>query len=248
MPASYLSRLDTRSKMMVLLCGAVATIALGSIAAQSVLVLMSLCFVLLSRRYRLIGFSYLVMAFMMLLSIGFTALLMQWIPALSQMKLSDILVPFLRGITMMNLVLGLTLTSKIESVMGALTQLRLPFFITLPTTVMVRFIPTFAHDVMQVAETLKIRGWPLSFSSFLFHPWRTTRLLFIPILFRALRSSETLGIAAELKGLDSAGAVRMGEVSGFSRADYTVLALTVFTIITALLLQGYFPSSSALGM
>ena len=248
MPVCFLSMLNTRTKMLVLACGAVTTIALSTLAAQTLLALVSLLFVLMTQRYRMIAFSYLVMAFMMLLSVAFTAILMRWIPALADMKASDVLVPFLRGVTMMNLVLSLALTSKIESVMGALTQLKLPFFVTLPTTVMVRFIPSFAHDVVQVFETLKIRGWPMSFSALLLHPLRTTRLLLIPILFRALRSSETLGIAAELKGLNASAVVRMGNEQRFLLTDWVVLIMTALVTVMAFSLEAIHPARVGMGM
>lgn len=68
---------------------------------------------------------------------------------------------------------------------------------------MLRFIPTFLNDIKQVGETLKIRGYRMTMGGVLRHPVMMLRLLFTPLLFRSLRTSEELGVAAELKGLES---------------------------------------------
>ena len=240
---SVLTKIDARSKLLLTLLGAISTIAYSSLAAQLTLFSVSLLMALLFKRPTLVFILYLLMALMMGLAIGCTALITLFIPALGEMTVQNLLIPFLRGLTMMNLVMGLALSTKIENIMAALAQLRLPFVITLPSTVMIRFIPTFAHDVAQVWETLKIRGWQLNFTMLSTHPLLCARLIFTPILFRALKSSEALGVAAELKGLDrgfgnQATRAFCSEEKLGSR-DWFAMSLGVLTVLLALVAEIY---------
>ena len=121
--------------------------------------------------------------------------------------------------------------------------MHLPFVITLPSTVMIRFIPTFAHDVSQVWETLKIRGWQLNFTMLCTHPFLCARLIFTPILFRALKSSEALGVAAELKGLDRGLGNRASRAFSSEEKlcslDWLTLGMGVFSVLLALAAEIY---------
>lgn len=243
MNTSILTQIDARTKLLLTLLGAITTVAFSSLAAQLVLFAMSLVMALMIKRISLILILYLLMALMMGLAIGCTLVITFFIPALGEMTVQNLLIPFLRGLTMMNLVMGLALSTKIENIMAALSQLRLPFVITLPSTVMIRFIPTFAHDVSQVWETLKIRGWQLNFKMLCFHPLLCARLIFTPILFRALKSSEALGVAAELKGLDRGlgqhEANAFSSEQTFDKKDWLALGLSVCTLILALMAEIY---------
>lgn len=243
MNTSFLTQIDARTKLLLTLLGAITTVAFSSLAAQLVLFAMSLVMALMIKRISLILILYLLMALMMGLAIGCTLVITFFIPALGEMTVQNLLIPFLRGLTMMNLVMGLALSTKIENIMAALSQLRLPFVITLPSTVMIRFIPTFAHDVSQVWETLKIRGWQLNFKMLCFHPLLCARLIFTPILFRALKSSEALGVAAELKGLDRGlgqhAANAFSSEQTLDKKDWLALGLSVCTLILALMAEIY---------
>ena len=242
MNTSVLTLIDARTKLLLTLLGAITTVAFSSLAAQLVLFAMSFIMALLIKRASLVLILYLLMALMMGLAIGCTLI----IPALGEMTIQNLLIPFLRGLTMMNLVMGLALSTKIENIMAALAQLRLPFVITLPSTVMIRFIPTFAHDVSQIWETLKIRGWQLNFKMLSTHPFLCARLIFTPILFRALKSSEALGVAAELKGLDkglgSHATHAFCSERKLSERDWIAMSVGVLTVLLALIAEIYLGS------
>lgn len=246
MNASVLTLIDARTKLLLTLLGAITTVAFSSLAAQLVLFAMSFIMALLIKRASLVLILYLLMALMMGLAIGCTLIITLFIPALGEMTIQNLFIPFLRGLTMMNLVMGLALSTKIENIMAALAQLRLPFVITLPSTVMIRFIPTFAHDVSQIWETLKIRGWQLNFKMLSTHPFLCARLIFTPILFRALKSSEALGVAAELKGLDkglgSHATHAFCSERKLSERDWIAMSVGVLTVLLALIAEIYLGS------
>ena len=202
MQRRFLELIDAKDKLILILVGAIATVVFSNLYAQLTLFAATFCLALTLRKPVLLLVLYGFMACMMAIAVFCTIILSYFISALADFAVPKLVIPFLRGLTMMNLVVGLAMTTKIEHIMQALSALRLPFLLTLPSTVMIRFISTFANDVIQVWETLKIRGWQMNFKMICRYPLLSSRLVFTPILFRALKSSESLGVAAELKGLD----------------------------------------------
>lgn len=108
-------------------------------------------------------------------------------------------IPFVRGLCILNTVLVLALSSKVEDLMAVLERLRLPFVVYLPAAVMIRFIPTFMDDLKMVADALRLKGVDSRFWGT--HPLQAVRMAFMPVLFRALKSAENLGLAAQMKGV-----------------------------------------------
>ena len=247
MQRNFLEFIDAKDKLILILIGAIASVAFSDLYAQLTLFAATFCLALTLRKPALLLVLYGFMAFMMAIAVFCTLLLSQFIAALADFAVPKLVVPFLRGLTMMNLVVGLAMTTKIEQIMQALSALRLPFLLTLPSTVMIRFIPTFANDVIQVWETLKIRGWQMNFKMLCCHPLLSARLVFTPILFRALKSSESLGVAAELKGLDrgfrsSRQAYAASKDFHEKRAQRLIWVLTALVLITSVSLEVLMPA------
>ena len=238
-----LDRVDVRTKMFIAVSAAVMTVAISSLYAQLLLFGSSFLYLLLLNKPKLVMVSYLICIFMMSLAALFGYGLAILIPEMGKsMSFSTMLVPFLRGITMMNVVLPLAFAGRLQELLSGLQKLRLPFVVYLPSAVIIRFIPTFANDVRQIWESLKIRGYRINPWTCTIHPLRTTRLLFTPLLFRILKTGDDLGIAAELKGLSSQS--RNGaKCSKFSSPDYLSVSLLVLVFIGAAVLQFYFPGS-----
>lgn len=193
--------LDVRSRMTVSVLASMVTIALAAPEAQLVLYGMSLIYALTMRNLRMLLIAYAALLLMAGLAFACMRGLHALVPALPTVDFGSMLVPFLRLAVMINVVLPLAFSSRVQNLLNALRSLRLPFCVYLPATVMIRFIPTFAQDIRQVCDTMKLRGFRLSPRNCLLHPVLVFRFLFIPLLFRSLRSSEELGIAAEFKGM-----------------------------------------------
>ena len=180
---------------------------------------------------------------MMALSLGFASVLALFIPSMGKsLELGSLCIPFLRALTVMNTILPMAFTGRLQNILNGLQQLKLPFIIYLPAAVIIRFIPTFAGDVKQIWESLKIRGFKINPWQCTIHPIRTTRLLFTPLLFRALKTSDELGIAAELKGLHAGSKSGSVHRRGFSKHDITAITLVLLICTAAVLLQIYFPT------
>ena len=225
--------LDVRSRMLVtLLCSAV-TVSLSSFEGQAALFLASFFYALSVRRYRALFIAYAGLSVMAGMAALFTFGISALVPSMP-FTFRGLAVPFLRGAVMLNVVLPLALTCRIQALLTALKSLHLPFCIYIPGAVMIRFIPTFMNDIKQVAETLKIRGYNLSFGEMFRHPLMMLRLLFTPLLFRSLRTSEELGIAAELKGLEADGRFVPFRSGVWTRRDTALVLLAVIVAALAL--------------
>lgn len=158
---NLMRRLDARTKLAVTLVTAVLTVAASGLIGQLVLFAATLVYALLIRRPGLLAVLYGVMAVTMGVAVLCGAALGEIFPAMGGISVKSLIIPFLRGLSMMNVVMVLALTTHIEDLMATLERIRLPFYIFLPVTVMLRFIPTFTNDIKQVWETLRIKGWPL---------------------------------------------------------------------------------------
>ena len=111
----------------------------------------------------------------------------------------------------------------------------LPFVVYLPAAVMIRFIPTFMDDVRMVRAALRMKGIDARF--WLAHPLEGARMALMPVLFRALRSSENLGLAAEMKGVTGRLTPKprppvSGETRTTRRAAFLATVVTVVVWLT----------------
>ena len=134
-------------------------------------------------------------------------------------------------------ILPLAFSCRVQSLLTALKSLRLPFCLYLPAAVMIRFIPTFLHDARQVSETLRIRGWRMTPWDAFRHPVLLIRLVFTPLLFRSLKTSEELGIAAELKGLGYGEGMRPYRKLVWKASDTWLLVAACLVAAAAVLCQ-----------
>ena len=226
-------KMDARSRMAVSLLMSIVTVCISSVEGQAVLLIASFLYALSIRRWKAIAIAYAFLAVMMGIAVLFTygiSLLSPTMPFSPR----GIAVPFMRSAEMMNVVLPLALTCRIQELLTALKGLRLPFCIYIPAAVMIRFIPTFMHDIRQVAETLKIRGYSLTFGEMFRHPLMMLRLMFTPLLFRSLRTSEELGMAAELKGLESGSCFVPFRTQQWTKRDTALILLSLTVAALAL--------------
>lgn len=243
-PNSVVYGLDARTKMAISLVASVAVIFLKSPLALGFLAVASALYALELGRWRVVLVCYVAVLLMWFLSLGF----MHLMHAISdKMPISEpikMLVPFLRTMVMINAVLALALSSRIQTLLTSLKTLKLPIWIYVPAAVMIRFVPTFIKDVRQIHETMKIRGYNINPIFILRHPILSVRLLVAPILFRALRSSDDLGIAAELKGVSKNARMVSFKPQIFKRADAFAGCFTIITLAAGIFIQIYWGVAS----
>ena len=230
-------RLDARAKMSISLTASLGVIILHSPQSLGLLLAASLAYGLSLNRPKPLLLCHAFLAVMWSVAFGFMHLMQALNPNPVPTELSRLLVPFLRSAVMVNVILVMALSTRIQTVLTTLKALRLHRCIAIPAAVMIRFIPSFLSDVRQVSEALKTRGYPITPRFVLSHPLLATRLLIVPLVFRALRASDELGIAAELKGLGNLGSVRAFRPPRFETRDWMASATALACIAAAVILQ-----------
>ncbi len=245
--ANLMCRTDARTKLAVTLATALLTVACSGLVSQIILFAATLVYALLIERPKLLAVLYLLMAVMMSVAAGCGLAIEHWFPGFGGLSIKSLVIPFLRGLSMMNAVMVLALTTRVEDLLATLERMHLPFCLFLPSAVMLRFIPTFANDIRQVWETLKIKGWPLGPAMLTLQPLLSARLILAPTLFRALKSSETLGVASELKGLGAAKRTMRTDLRTMTTLDARLLSatilITILTIAAEVLFKNLFMTS-----
>lgn len=230
---SFLHRFDVRAKLSVSIICAFSALMLSSIESLALLFVATMIYALLMNRIKILVVSYFFMVLMMGLSLLCVLALSGIFKNLSSqgLNLTSAIVPFIRGASAMNAVLPLALTIRIQTLLTSLQSFRLPFMLYLPAAVMIRFISSFISDVKQIGQSIKIRGFKLSIKNILLHPRIFLRLTFSPLVFLTLRTSDDLGIAAELKGLGMCKKSNF-KITKFKRHDYALVATAL--IISAI--------------
>ncbi|MCG8638993.1 MAG: energy-coupling factor transporter transmembrane protein EcfT [Desulfobacterales bacterium] len=238
-------RLDVRTKILVCLSMSVAVIFLKSPQALGFLTIISLAYALNLGRYKVVLICYAAVCLMWLVSIGIMRLMHMVVPLIPVTEPARMLIPFLRTLAMLNTVLALALSSRVQTLLTSLKSFRLPVWLYIPSAVMVRFIPSFIKDVQQIHETMRIRGYSLNPLFILCHPVTAVRLMAAPVIFRALRSSDDLGVAAELKGVGYGAAMENYNPLSFNRTDALALAVALAVLAGAWMIQGFWGADTA---
>jgi energy-coupling factor transport system permease protein len=236
------ARLDPRTRILLTAVTVVTALVLSDPFVLGTLAVSSAVYMLSTRRYKAIAGAFAVVGCMWLLSLVCLWVLVQLVPSIGGRAFSveALTAPFLRMLVSVNMVLGMALTIRVGQAQAALYGLCLPGLFSLPLTVMIRFIPTFIHDVKQIHQALILRGHSLTPWSSLRHPYRMLRMVFIPLIFRALRSAEELAVAAELKGLDHCKRPRDMDLQSFAGPDALAFACFAFALGLGMALSAWF--------
>lgn len=249
LPQGWLYEADVRAKIGVSVLASLGTLVISNLEGQLLLAGASLCYALCMRRPMALLAAYAVLTAMIFLAMGCVWIMGRFSPRLmGSMNFISLTIPFLRVLTMLHVVLPLALSSRVQNLLDALRGLKLPFCIYLPAAVIIRFIPTFINDVKQVTESLKMRGYRLNPWTMTRHPALSMRLLLTPLLFRSLRTSEDLGVAAELKGLGMGEKLIPYRKRAWTSRDSLLLAAALLVVTLAIACQYTLGSSTTGGM
>lgn len=114
---TWLTSLDARSKMAVTAAAAAATIAFSGFWAEFALFAASAVYLASARRWKVSAAAYILMALMMAMSVGCAMVLAHFFPAMARgLDMKSLSIPFLRGLTMMNVILPLAFSTDRKSV------------------------------------------------------------------------------------------------------------------------------------
>ena len=234
-----LFKLDVRTKMLIMVTCSVMVIFLKDTQALGVLLVATTIYAGMLQRFQVVAVAYGVVVMMMVSAVGCAKIIAIWVPAMGSFELDLFIVPFLRVLVILNTVLVTALSSRIQAILAALKAMRLPYFIYLPSAVMIRFIPSFINDAHQIKDSLKIKGYALSPARVVLNPILTLRLLFVPLVIRALRTSDELGIAAELKGAGYRRCVSFYRAGHFTPLDALAGGVSLLWLLLAAVTEYY---------
>jgi energy-coupling factor transport system permease protein len=198
---SFSLRLNSLIKIGLSFFVSLATLFLGDPWSLSLLLFGSFAFAITQIRFKTLMIIYLFFIVIGGISMGSAILLGIYFPQMREAGPFSMLLPFMRIIIVMQTVIVTALSTSPQEILINLKLLKLPRFIYLPVLVMLRFIPSFINDLKQISESLKTRGLRITPLSIIIHPILTMRCSVFPLIFRALRSSDELAIASELKGV-----------------------------------------------
>lgn len=238
----FAANLDVRAKMLISFSVSLAVIPLYHIEALAILLTVSLAYLLSIRRFWITLVAYITLAFLCGLAILSSFMVSHLFPNMKGLTLATFILPFIRIAILLNVILVMAMTSRVQGMLQGLKSLRLPYFIYLPAAVMIRFIPVFIKDVSQIKDSLKTKGYDIRPVFVCLHPFFTVRLLFVPLVIRALRSADELGIAAELKGVGLRDNISHYRKKQLGKSDYVVLLLTLVILAVAFGIQYGFVS------
>lgn len=225
-----ISALNVRTRLIVCLLGYVSVLFIQSWYPLALLATASFIYAAAHGYVKVILTVYGAILVLFAIAMGCIEIMFIFWPSLGDEGIAPFVNPFLRIIILANVVLALALSSRTHELMNILRSLKLPFFIYLPTTVMIRFIPGFINDVKQISQSMKTKGYYLNIASLTLHPVLSMRLLFVPLVIRALRSSDELSVAAELKGLGYSNHITVMEIKRMRQADLLTIILTLCLI------------------
>ncbi len=234
---NFIQKLDIRSKMLICILCSIVVIFINELYSLAVLLAASFVYVVAHKRFFLTFVTYGALFVMFCIAICCIRIMLIFVPEMGKMGLSPFINPFLRVMILVNVVLPMALSSRVQDILTTLKTLQLPLFIFLPATVMIRFIPSFINDVRQISESMKIKGYRINPVTMTFRPVLTIRLLFAPLVIRALRSSDELSVAAELKGIGYSEKMTCSQKNKLKTTDYYAVAYAILLILLVLVMN-----------
>ena len=254
---------DIRTRIFISFVCAIVAILLDKSGPIIALALITLLYVLQTRRVGLLLVVYFLVVIMTALSLAMVWLFfggLEWV--LSErgseyaamagrfrvQMLGSFYIPFLRLIPTINVLLALSLTFSLQRFINAIKMLRLPRVIYLPLTVFCRFIPEFIQNVRQLREAVVLRGLSVSFGSLFLHPIRSLRLTLVPLVVRTFRMADNLAVAAEMKRIGYIRLPTMLAPLAFRKVDFVAMGVALGIGLALLIWHFTVQSTPSMGL
>ena len=101
------------------------------------------------------------------------------------------------------LMLGTAKQKNLSEITTALERCRLPKGIILSISVMFRNFASLKEDFFTISDAMKLKGIDTSRKGIVRHPLCLLEYIFVPMLFRSLRTAEEFSCAALVKGIEN---------------------------------------------
>lgn len=156
-----------------------------------------------------------------------------WRPSVPAVLLGAIAYWLLRFAVSLSLGAWFVTTVRVSDLLAAMNQMRLPGFLTIPLSVLFRFMPVAIDEARGVMEAMQLRGY--SGAHLWRHPLDCVEKLVVPVLAASARSADELSAAALIRGLGSPGRPTVVETlrpraadAGFVAAAAALVALMMW--------------------
>ncbi|WP_298522233.1 energy-coupling factor transporter transmembrane component T [uncultured Methanobrevibacter sp.] len=118
------------------------------------------------------------------------------------------------------------MTTKVSEFIASMEKSNVPKDITIPVSVVFRYIPSVFEEIRSITKAMKMRGFGLTFKS-LKSPLKMVEFYMIPILISAVKTSDELSAASLTRGLSNPKK-RTNLISvEFNKFDYLFLAISI---------------------
>lgn len=234
----WLHHLDPRTKIALVLCGAVLFVVFNSTVMVAVL-LAAIHLLLLSSQVpmRQIAWVWRQLLGVLIVIVGLWPLFAH-LPGFTLFTVGPLTVTapaLLTGLATGLRVVGMSLlffvilfTTRQDRLVRGLVRLGLPFEWGLALAIALRYIPTFTHAVSQIQDAQAARGWQTSRGN-LIRRLQSTIPVLTALVINVLRTSDTLGMALAARGVGSGQPRTVWHDIRFTGRDWLVLALILFT-------------------
>lgn len=243
----WLHRLDPRTKIALVLCGAALFVVFNSVVV--LLGLLALVHVLLLTSQ--VPATQIVWVWRqlrrVLIMIVVIFPLFSRLPGPTLFTLGPLTVTWtaaLAGVATATRVVGMSLlffvilfTTRQNELVRGLVRLGLPFEWGLTLAIALRYIPTFTHAIGQIQEAQTARGWQVARGD-LWGRLRGAAPVLVALIIEVLRTGDTLGMALAARGVGSGQARSVWRDIRMGRGDWLVLAV-IALILLALLYARY---------
>ncbi len=232
----WLQRLDPRTKIAMVLCGAVLFITINSVFVLALLLGAIHLWLLSSRvppghigwvwRQLLRVVLIIVLVWPLFAGLPGTPLFTIGPFTVSLTSVLAGLATALRVVGMSLLFFVILFTTRQNDLVRGLVKLGLPFEWGLTLAIALRYIPTFTHAVAQIQEAQAARGWQVSRRE-LVGRLRGMIPVLVALMIGVLRTSDTLGMALAVRGVGSGQPRTVWREIAFGRRDWLVLTITL---------------------
>lgn len=239
----WLQRLDPRTKIALVLCGAALFVAFNSVLALLAL-LAAVHVILLTSRVPAgqIGWVWRQLLRVLVIIVVVFPLFTR-LPGPVLFELGPLTVTttgVLAGVATASRVVGMSLlffvilfTTRQNELVRGLVRLGLPFEWGLTLAIALRYIPTFTHAVGQIQEAQTARGWQVERGD-LRGRLRGVAPVLVALIIEVLRTGDTLGMALAARGVGSGQPRTVWRDIRLGRGDWLALGL-ILAVFAALL-------------
>ena len=117
----------------------------------------------------------------------------------------------------------------------ALGRMHIGRQITIPLSVLFRFIPTMQEESAAIKDAMRMRDVSPSLGGFLSHPGMTVECIYVPLMMMASKAADELSIASVTRGIENPNPLTRGLDNPVRRTNITKVGFTGWDLLAVLI-------------